>query len=75
VPAEAVVSRKAMTDCQVNAIYQTLLRDKALVSGDLGSVATAMTHVAVQEKLSGKVVEWMEQVRDERYKKFRPDLP
>ena len=30
---------------------------------------TAMTHVAIQEKLDGKVVEWMEQVSDEQYRK------
>jgi quercetin dioxygenase-like cupin family protein len=29
--------------------------------------ATAMTHIAIQEKLDGKVVEWMEQVSDEQY--------
>jgi quercetin dioxygenase-like cupin family protein len=28
---------------------------------------TAMTHIAIQEKLDGKVVEWMEKVSDERY--------
>jgi hypothetical protein len=28
---------------------------------------TAMTHIAIQEKLDGKVVDWMEQVSDERY--------
>jgi quercetin dioxygenase-like cupin family protein len=28
---------------------------------------TAMTHIAIQEKLDGKVVEWMEQVSDEQY--------
>jgi hypothetical protein len=27
-----------------------------------------MTHIAIQEKLDGKVVEWMEQVSDEQYK-------
>jgi quercetin dioxygenase-like cupin family protein len=27
----------------------------------------AMTHVAIQEKLDGKVVDWMEQVTDEQY--------
>lgn len=33
-----------------------------------GASATAgMTHIAVQEKLDGKVVEWMEQVSDEEY--------
>ena len=29
---------------------------------------TAMTHIAIQEKLDGKVVEWMEPVSDEQYK-------
>src|ERR1700689_2187631 len=28
---------------------------------------TAMTHIAIQERLSGKVVDWMEQVSDEQY--------
>ncbi|MEY2521199.1 MAG: hypothetical protein QOF24_2958 [Verrucomicrobiota bacterium] len=28
---------------------------------------TAMTHIAVQEALDGKVVEWMEKVSDEQY--------
>jgi hypothetical protein len=28
---------------------------------------TAMTHVAIQEALDGKVVEWMEKVNDEGY--------
>jgi quercetin dioxygenase-like cupin family protein len=30
--------------------------------------ATAMTHLAIQEKLEGKVVEWMEQVSEEQYR-------
>ena len=29
---------------------------------------TAMTHLAVQEKLDGKAVEWLEQVGDEQYR-------
>jgi quercetin dioxygenase-like cupin family protein len=29
---------------------------------------TAMTHTAIQERLEGKVVDWMEQVSDEQYK-------
>jgi quercetin dioxygenase-like cupin family protein len=34
-----------------------------------GATATiAMTHIAIQEKLNGKVVEWMEQVSDEQYR-------
>jgi quercetin dioxygenase-like cupin family protein len=30
---------------------------------------TAMTHIAIAEKLDGKVVEWMEHVTDEQYRK------
>ena len=30
---------------------------------------TAMTHIAIQEHLDGKVVEWMEQVTDEQYRR------
>ena len=29
--------------------------------------ATAMTHIAIQEQLDGKVVDWMEKVNDEQY--------
>jgi quercetin dioxygenase-like cupin family protein len=29
--------------------------------------ATAMTHIAIQEELDGKVVDWMEKVSDEQY--------
>lgn len=28
---------------------------------------TAMTHIAIQERLNGKTVEWMEKVSDEQY--------
>jgi hypothetical protein len=28
-----------------------------------------MTHIAIQEKLDGKVVNWMEQVSDQQYRK------
>jgi hypothetical protein len=28
-----------------------------------------MTHIAIQEKKDGKVVDWMEQVSDEQYQK------
>ena len=31
------------------------------------SATTAMTHIAIQEKLDGKAVEWMEHVSDEQY--------
>lgn len=30
---------------------------------------TAMTHIAIQENLNGKVVEWMEKVSDDQYRK------
>src|SRR3954467_3247718 len=33
------------------------------------SATTAMTHVAIQEKLDGKAVEWMEQVTDQQYRR------
>src|SRR6187401_1518464 len=36
--------------------------------------ATAMTHIAIQEKAGGKAVEWMEQVTEEQYGgEWRPD--
>ena len=28
-----------------------------------------MTHIAIQEALNGKVVEWMEHVTDEQYRR------
>jgi len=28
-----------------------------------------MTHIAIQEQLEGKVVEWMEKVSDEQYRR------
>jgi quercetin dioxygenase-like cupin family protein len=30
---------------------------------------TAMTHIAIHEKLDGEVVDWMEKVSDEQYRK------
>jgi quercetin dioxygenase-like cupin family protein len=30
---------------------------------------TSMTHIAIQERLDGKAVEWMEPVTDEQYRK------
>ena len=30
---------------------------------------TAMTHIAIQEKLDGKAVDWLEKVTDEQYRK------
>jgi quercetin dioxygenase-like cupin family protein len=37
-----------------------------------GATATnGMTHIAIQENLNGKVVEWMEKVTDEDYNRFK----
>lgn len=33
------------------------------------TATTAMTHLAIQEALDGKVVDWLEQVSDEQYRK------
>ena len=33
------------------------------------SPTTAMTHIAIQEGLDGKVVDWLEKVSDEQYRK------
>jgi quercetin dioxygenase-like cupin family protein len=32
------------------------------------TATTAMTHIAIQERLDGKTADWMEQVSDEQYK-------
>ncbi len=34
------------------------------------TATTAMTHIAVQEALNGKVVDWMEKVNDEHYRRI-----
>jgi quercetin dioxygenase-like cupin family protein len=36
------------------------------------SATTAMTHIAIQEALDGKAVDWMEKVTDERYQRRIP---
>ena len=33
------------------------------------SPTTAMTHIAIQEHLNGKVVDWMEKVSDDQYRR------
>ena len=33
------------------------------------TATTAMTHIAIQEALDGKVVDWMEHVTDEQYRR------
>ncbi len=37
------------------------------------SPTTAMTHIAIQEELNGKVVDWMEKVTDEQYQGLRAE--
>ena len=37
------------------------------------SPATALTHIAIQERLDGKAVEWLEKVSDEQYLGERAD--
>jgi quercetin dioxygenase-like cupin family protein len=34
-----------------------------------GTPTSAVTHIAIQEKLDGKFVNWMEQVTDDQYRK------
>jgi quercetin dioxygenase-like cupin family protein len=36
--------------------------------------ATAMSHIAIQEKLDGKAVDWMEHVTDEQYRRLPSEL-
>jgi quercetin dioxygenase-like cupin family protein len=33
------------------------------------SPTTAMTHIAIQEQLDGKTVDWLEKVSDEQYRR------
>ena len=33
------------------------------------SATTAMSHIAIQEKLDGKAVDWMEHVSDDQYRR------
>jgi quercetin dioxygenase-like cupin family protein len=33
------------------------------------TATTALSHIAIQEKLNGSPVDWMEQVTDEQYRK------
>jgi quercetin dioxygenase-like cupin family protein len=38
------------------------------------TATTAMTHIAIQEQLDGKVVDWMEKVSDQQYLAPKSDL-
>ncbi|MCX6849396.1 MAG: cupin domain-containing protein [Verrucomicrobia bacterium] len=37
------------------------------------SPTTAMTHIAIQESLDGKVVDWLEHVTDDQYQSIQPN--
>jgi len=39
------------------------------------SLAVAMTHIAIQEALEGKAVDWMEKVSDDQYNGSIVDIP
>ncbi len=49
------------TEWHTHPLGQTLI-----VTG--ATPTTGMTHIAIQENLDGKVVDWMEKVTDEEYK-------
>jgi len=34
-----------------------------------GTPTTAMTHIAIHEKKDGKVIDWMEKVSDQQYRR------
>ena len=40
---------------------------------DLPTATTAMSHIAIQEKLNGSPVDWMEHVTDEQYRRKEAD--
>ncbi len=42
---------------------------RARSTGTAPAPTTGMTHIAIQEQLDGKTVEWLEQVSDEQYGK------
>ena len=44
-------------------------REKHWHGASAATAATAMSHIAVQEALDGKVVDWLEKVSDEQYRK------
>jgi hypothetical protein len=41
-------------------------RHQALARSECDNATTAMTHVAIVEKLDGKSVDWMEKLTDEQ---------
>ncbi|MEP6898021.1 MAG: cupin domain-containing protein [Rhodanobacter sp.] len=67
-----VTSGKGWTQCEGEPIVEVHAGD--IITCPPGhkhwhgaTPTTAMTHIAVQESLDGKVVNWMEQVTDEEY--------
>jgi hypothetical protein len=43
--------------------------NQAKSTGTVPLPTTAVTHIAIQEQLDGKAVDWMEKVSDEQYRK------
>jgi quercetin dioxygenase-like cupin family protein len=52
----------ARTVWHTHPLGQTLI-----VTAGCAAPAIAMTHIAIQEKLDGKAVDWLEKVSDEQY--------
>ena len=50
------------------AAATALMKAGALKGRALKGENSAMTHIAVQERLDEKVVDWMEQVTEEQYR-------
>jgi hypothetical protein len=42
--------------------------DRTGIGVDRSMATSPMTHIAIQEHVNGKVVDWMEQVSDEQYR-------
>jgi quercetin dioxygenase-like cupin family protein len=67
-----VVSGRGWTQREGGAVEEILPGDVVwFAAGEKhwhgATAATAMSHIAIAEKLDGKAVDWMEQVTDEQY--------
>jgi len=60
-------SRAARSRRSIPAMWSASLQVRALA---WCGPTTAVTHIAIQEALDGKVVDWMEKVSDEQYRKI-----
>jgi quercetin dioxygenase-like cupin family protein len=67
-----VTARCGWTQCEGEAIVEIRAGDVIWCPPNHrhwhgATPTTSMTHIAIQEALEGKVVDWMEQVSDEQY--------